>query len=143
MTTTAEPPRAGRRRARRTEAPRPSPAAPDATAPDVKRRWPHAAAVFALTLALYAATAARTVCLEDDGLFVLAARGLGLPQPPGYPLLVLLGKLFTWLPFGSLAYRVHLASAVCGAATCAVLWLVLQRLFRDRVAAWAGALLLG
>jgi hypothetical protein len=118
--------------------------APAAAGPlDLRREWPHPLGVFVLVLALYAATASRTVCLEDDGLFVLAAKGLGLPQPPGYPLLVLLGKLFTLLPFGSLAYRVHLASAAFGAATCAVLWLVLQHLFRDRIAAWAGALLLG
>jgi tetratricopeptide (TPR) repeat protein len=109
----------------------------------LRREAPHALGAAALVLALYAATASRTVCLEDDGLFILAVRGLGLPQPPGYPLLVLVGKLFAFLPFGSLAYRVHLVSAVCGAATCGVLWLVLQHLFRDRLASWAGALLLG
>jgi tetratricopeptide (TPR) repeat protein len=134
----AAPPRPGQRRGREVRWPAP------ATEPlDLRREWRHPAGVFALVLALYAATSSRTVCLEDDGLFVLAARGLGLPQPPGYPLLVLLGKLFTFLPFGSLAYRVHLASAVCGAATCAVLWLTLQHLMKDRVASWAGALLLG
>lgn len=110
---------------------------------DLRREWPHAAGVFAAVLALYAATSSRTVCLEDDGLFALSARGMGLPQPPGYPLAVLIGKLASLLPLGSLAYRVHMASAVCGAATCAVLWLVLQLLFRDRLASWAGALLLG
>lgn len=110
---------------------------------DLRRAWPHALGVFAALLALYAATAPRTVALEDDGLFILAARSLGLPQPPGYPLFVLLGRLASLVPLGSLAYRVHLVSAVCGAATCAVLWLVLQQLFRDRLASWAGALLLG
>ncbi len=110
---------------------------------DLRRVWPHALGVFAVLLALYAATAPRTVAFEDDGLFILAARSLGLPQPPGYPLFVLLGKLASLLPLGSLAYRVHLVSAVCGAATCAVLWLVLQQLFQDRLASWAGALLLG
>jgi tetratricopeptide (TPR) repeat protein len=110
---------------------------------DLRRAWPHAAGVFAALLALYAATAPRAVVFEDDGLFILAARSLGLPQPPGYPLLVLLGKLASLVPLGTLAYRVHLVSAVCGAATCAVLWIVLQQLFRDTLASWAGALLLG
>jgi hypothetical protein len=109
---------------------------------DLRRAWPHVLGVFAVVLALYAATAARSVCFEDDGLFILSARSLGLPQPPGYPLDVLVGNLFTHLPFGSLAYRVHLMSAACGAATCAVVWLVLQLLFKDRLASWAGALLL-
>lgn len=110
---------------------------------DLRRAWPHALGVFAVLLALYAATAPRTVAFEDDGLFILAARSLGLPQPPGYPLWVVLGKVASLVPLGSLAYRVHLVSAVCGAATCGVLWLVLQQLFRDRLASWAGALLLG
>ncbi len=108
-----------------------------------RREWLHPAGVFAVVLALYAATMARTVCLEDDGLFILAARSLGLPQPPGYPALVLLAKLVTLLPVGPLAYRGHLVSAIFGAGTCAVLWLLLQSLFRDRLASWAGALLLG
>jgi hypothetical protein len=121
-----------------------APKAPVATEPlDLNREWPHAAGVFATVLALYAATAAHTVCLEDDGLFTLASRTMGLPQPPGYPLLILLGKLITLLPLGPLAYRGHLVSAVFGAATCGVLWLVLQVLLRDRLASWAGALLLG
>ncbi len=110
---------------------------------DLRRAWPHALGVFAALLALYAASAPRTVALEDDGLFILAARSLGVPQPPGYPLWVVLGKLATLVPLGSVAYRVHLVSAVCGAATCAVLWIVLWQLFRDRLASWAGALLLG
>ncbi len=113
-------------------------------APAVRRReWLHPAGVFVVVLTFYAVTTARTVCLEDDGLFTLAAHEAGLPQPPGYPLLVMLAKLVTLLPIGTLAYRGHLASAIFGAGTCAVLWLLLQLLFRDRLASWAGALLLG
>ena len=71
--------------------------------------------------ALYAATAPRTVALEDDGLFILSSYFLGIEHPPGYPLFTLIGNLFTYLPFGSVAYRVHLASALFGALTCGVL----------------------
>jgi hypothetical protein len=51
---------------------------------------------------------------------------LGIAHPTGYPLYMLLGKLFTMLPVGNVAYRVNLLSAIFGAASVAVLyWLVL------------------
>jgi len=96
--------------------------------------------VFAITLALYAATAPRTVALEDDGDFIMAAYYLGIPHPPGYPLYVLAAKPFTLLPFGSVAYRVHLASGALGAATCAVLWWVAMTLGIGTAASYLAAL---
>ena len=78
--------------------------------------WLHARARGrARCFALYALTAPRTVGLEDDGLFVLSSYFLGIEHPPGYPLFTLIGHLFSLLPVGSVAYRVHLASALFGA----------------------------
>jgi tetratricopeptide (TPR) repeat protein len=51
------------------------------------------------------------------------------------------GKLFTVIvPFGSIAWRVNLASAFVGASTSAVLGLFLLRITRNRVASFAAAL---
>src|SRR5437667_10023555 len=72
--------------------------------------WLLAGAVAPALVALYALTAPRTVALEDDGLFILSSYFLGVEHPPGYPLFTLIGHLLTHLPFGSVAYRVHLAS---------------------------------
>jgi hypothetical protein len=94
-------------------------------------------------LALYAASAPRTVALEDDGLFILSSYFLGVEHPPGYPLHTLLGKLFTLLPFGSVAYRVHLLSGVLGALSCAALWMCARLLVRDPLAAYVAAIGLG
>lgn len=99
--------------------------------------------VVLLLLPLYAWTSPPGVALEDDGLFAMSTHFLGIPQPPGYPLHTLLGKLFTMLPLGSVAYRVHLLSSVFAAGTCAVLWSILRLLGCCRVAAYAGALVLG
>jgi hypothetical protein len=48
----------------------------------------------------------------DGGELITAAVTLGVPHPPGYPTFVLLGKLFSTLPIGSVAYRFNLFSAV-------------------------------
>jgi len=105
--------------------------------------WLHAGAVAALVFALYAATAPRSVIMEDDGLFILSSYFLGIEHPPGYPLFTLIGHLFTFLPFGSVAYRVHLVSAVFGALTCGALWLCARALAQGRLAAYVAALALG
>ena len=55
--------------------------------------------------------------LGDSGELVAAVHTLGIPHPSGYPLYVLLGKLFSMaLPIGSIAFRMSLFSAVCAAA---------------------------
>src|SRR5207302_1906713 len=41
---------------------------------------------------------------------------LGIPHPTGYPLYTLLGKLWSLLPVGDIAYRINLSSAVYLAA---------------------------
>lgn len=105
--------------------------------------WLQAALVALALFALYAATAPRTVALEDDGLFILSSYFLGIEHPPGYPLHTLLGKVFTLLPIGSVAYRVHLLSAVLGALTCAAVWLCARALIAGRIPAYVAALGLG
>ncbi len=105
--------------------------------------WLHAGIVAAALFALYAATAPRSVALEDDGLFILSSYFLGIEHPPGYPLFTLIGHLFTYLPFGSVAYRVHLASAMFGALTCGAAWLCARALVGGRLPAYLAALALG
>src|SRR5689334_24516670 len=94
--------------------------------------WLQAAAVAVALFALYAATAPRTVALEDDGLFILSSYFLGIEHSPGYPLFIWIGHLFSYLPLGSVAYRVHLASAMFGALTGAALWLCARCLIEGR-----------
>ena len=101
--------------------------------------WLQAGAVAAALFLLYALMAPRTVALEDDGLFILSSYFLGVEHPPGYPLFTLIGHLFTHLPFGSVAYRVHLTSAVFGGLACGVLWLCARALVRGRLPAYLAA----
>lgn len=105
--------------------------------------WMQACTVAAVLFALYALTSPRTVALEDDGLFVLSSYFLGIEHPPGYPLFTLIGHLFTHLPFGSVAYRVHLASALFGALSGAAAWLCARALIGGRLPAYLAAFGLG
>ena len=105
--------------------------------------WMQAGIVALVLLALYALTSPRTVSLEDDGLFILSSYFLGIEHPPGYPLFTLIAHFFSKLPFGSVAYRVHLTSAFFGALTGAAAWLCARRLIPGRLPAYLVALGLG
>ena len=65
---------------------------------------------------------------------------LGTAHSPGYPLYVVVSYVFSLIPFGSLAYRINLMSAVCGAAAAAILFLTLARLRCHLVVAAVAAL---
>ena len=56
----------------------------------------------------------------DGGELITTTVTLGIPHPPGYPTYILLGKLFSFLPFGIVAYRFNLFSAVAIALAAAV-----------------------
>jgi hypothetical protein len=85
-----------------------------------------AALLFVACLACYCLTLAPSITWEHDGVdsgdLVTAAYTLGTAHPPGYPLFLLLGKLFTLLPLGEVAYRVNLMSALFAAATATTVY---------------------
>ena len=93
-----------------------------------------ATGLFFAGLILYLTTLAPSVVtLFDDSLeFQLVTFQLGIAHPTGYPLYTILGKLFTFLPVGNIAYRVNLMSAVFGAATVALVYLLTLRLAMPR-----------
>lgn len=73
---------------------------------------------FTIPLSIYLLTLAPSVTFFDSGEFITAISCLGSPHSPGYPFFVNYGKPFTWLPFGSVAFRVNFATAVSGALAC-------------------------
>ena len=73
------------------------------------------AGVFLITLGLYAKTMAPTVAFWDTGEFISCSFILGVPHPPGSPLYVLLGRLFSMVPIGSVAARVTFMSVLSSA----------------------------
>jgi hypothetical protein len=61
----------------------------------------------------------------------------------GYPLYLLLGKLFTYLPLGDVAYRVNLMSAVFAALSCGMVYGISLKLTRSWLVSLLGALFWG
>lgn len=101
-----------------------------------------AGVVFLLGLVLYVRTLAPGLLLGDSSEFQTLSYTLGIAHNTGYPIYLLLGKLFTYLPVGDVAYRVNLLSAVCAAAALAVVYLMGLLLTGRRWLSLTGALLL-
>lgn len=80
------------------------------------------------------------VAVVDTPMFQFVGRVLGVAHNPGYPLYVLLTHPFSYLPIGSLAYRINLFSAICGALTVALVFLIARRLGCRRIVSAAAAL---
>ncbi len=81
-----------------------------------------AIAVFIVALAVYLLTLAPTVGPVDSGELILAAALPGIAHPPGFPIYVLIGHVFSHLPFGNVAQRLNLMSAVFAALSAAGLF---------------------
>jgi tetratricopeptide (TPR) repeat protein len=80
--------------------------------------------LFLCTLGLYYKTLAPTATLVDSGELISACRLLDIAHPPGTPLYVLIGHLFSRLPWRSVGWRLNLMSAVFAALTVAAVFLL-------------------
>ncbi len=94
--------------------------------------------VFASSLLLYVITLPRGLLPGDSGELIAASHTLSISHPPGYPLYTLVGNLFSRIvPFGSLAWRYNLLSAVAVSAMMALIWLMLAQLGISKAVATA------
>ncbi|MBX7245990.1 MAG: DUF2723 domain-containing protein [Candidatus Sumerlaeaceae bacterium] len=88
-----------------------------------------------LAFFVYLRTMAPSMHFGDGLEFASAAKVLGIPHPTGYPLYMILLKLFTFIPIGEVITRTTLFSVVCSAVSAGLSTLilrdVLQRVFRD------------
>lgn len=82
----------------------------------------------ALAAGVYVLTAGPSLYWLDSSEFVAAAWTLGIAHPPGHPLAALLGRLACYLPFGTIAFRVTMASALAAAAAVGLLALISHEL---------------
>ncbi|MCG3208474.1 MAG: hypothetical protein FOGNACKC_02079 [Anaerolineae bacterium] len=97
--------------------------------------WWLGAAVGLAALALYSQTLAPTVLQADGGEFQFVPWLPGIAHPTGYPLYVLLGWVWTHaLPWGSVAWRMNLLSAMLAALAVSLTYAVTRQILAQTAA---------
>ncbi|MEW6096903.1 MAG: DUF2723 domain-containing protein [bacterium] len=99
--------------------------------------------IFFFTFGVYLHTLTPGIGLDDSGELTICAYLLSIAHAPGYPLYLLLGKMFTFLPFGEVAFRLNLASATFGALSCTFVFLVVFFLTQHRLSSLISSFCLG
>jgi len=99
--------------------------------------WIMGSVAFLYVLGLYISTLAPTVTFWDAGEFITTAHILGIPHPPGTPLFVLIGRVWSLLPLSlPVPYKLNLLSAVSTAVATLLLFVavakVLWRMMGDK-----------
>jgi hypothetical protein len=80
-------------------------------------------------------TVAHTTLFWDCGEFITTSYILGIPHPPGAPFYLMLGRLFSMIPFAhDIGLRVNIISVFSSSATVLFLYLISARLIRN----WRG-----
>ena len=114
----------------------------DVTTIDVStRRPPYLAAlvVFVLVFAGYSITLAPSVTFWDAGELIAAVHTLGIPHPPGTPLFIMLGHVWSKLvPVGEVAFRLNLMSAFFSAMGAGLFFLVAHHTLAQQMAGLEG-----
>ncbi|PKL91945.1 MAG: hypothetical protein CVV21_04135 [Candidatus Goldiibacteriota bacterium HGW-Goldbacteria-1] len=80
------------------------------------------ALLFLSSFFLYLKTLCPGVYFGDSGELIAMAYTLGIPHPTGFPLYILLSKLFLYIPIANPAFRMNLMSAVFAAASIVLLY---------------------
>ena len=93
-------------------------------------------------LALYIRTLAPSLLWGDSAEFQTLSYTLGMTHPSGYMTQIMLGKLFTYIPVGNIAFRVNLMSAFFGALAVAETYLIVRMLGGVSIAGISASLLL-
>src|SRR5215831_6998566 len=100
------------------------------TTPELDYRPSYLAALIVslCVLVLYLVTLAPSTAMWDTSEYIAAAYTLGLPHPPGNPLFVILGRVFSILPIASsVAIRINILAAICSAISAGMWFLITER----------------
>jgi len=97
--------------------------------------------VFASSLILYIYTLIPSVAWGDGAIFQINAYFMRLSVGAmAHPLYIIIAKLFTLLPIQNVAYRVNLVSAIFGALTVMLVYLITVELTRSPILGFVSAI---
>ena len=95
---------------------------------DYRPSYRAALVVSLATLVLYLLTLAPSTAMWDTSEYIAAAYTLGIPHPPGNPLFVIIGRVFSILPIGpTVAVRINILAAICSAVSAGMWFLITER----------------
>lgn len=93
--------------------------------------------IFLVSFLVYYDTMAPTVSFWDCGEFIATSHTLGVPHPPGSPLFLIIGRVFSMIPFSpDIAFRVNLISVFVSALAVMLLYLIIVKV----IAHWRGGI---
>ena len=87
---------------------------------------------FLIPFIIYLLTLEHKLIGGDTAWYALEIPAMQVFVPTGYPTFSMLGKLITYLPVSDLAYRLNLFSAIFGALTILFLFLLIDRLVKNK-----------
>ncbi len=92
-------------------------------------RWILFGGVFGVVMAVYLYSVGPTAAFWDCGEFIAASFVLGIPHPPGTPLFVAIGRLFSLIPISpEIAFRINFIPVLFGALSAGLIYLLVVKL---------------
>ncbi len=88
--------------------------------------------LFTLFFLVYLFFAPITIISGDSGELVTTSALLGIPHPSGYPLYTIISKIFTFLPFGSIPFRIAIISPLFSSLSLVTLFNIVYRITKSR-----------
>ena len=100
--------------------------------------------IFSVLMVFYLKTLLPTVGFWDTGELQTITSTFDIGHPTGYPTYIVLGKIWlTIFPFGSVAWRMNLFSAVCLSLACGFLFLLIKKITKDSTVSLLAGLVFG
>jgi len=86
--------------------------------------------IFFISFAIYLFTAFPSIYWRDASEFQAIGYLLDIAHPAGSPLYAMIAKWVTFIPLGSIAFKITLLSAIFGAGLCVVFYWIMQSILR-------------
>jgi len=95
---------------------------------------------FAIPLIIYILTLEKKLIGGDTTWYALHLPIMQVMVPTGYPTFSIIGKIFSLVPLGELAYRLNIMSAIFGGLTTLLLFLAVNKLVKNVFISFTGSL---